>query len=558
MAKKSRTPSPSQLALLEAEESARGWRETVESIVVAIILALLFRTFEAEAFVIPTGSMAPTLMGDHKDVQCPQCKHWYQAGSAARSVSELGRTTATVCPMCRYIRPIDERERPDDSTFTGDRILVNKFAYEIGDPQRWDVIVFRYPGNAKVNYIKRLIGLPNESLRIRGGDIYARAKGEAEFSICRKPPHKLVAMLQLVHDTNYLASDLVQAKIPSRWSSPVAAAEKWSVSEDGHQFSVAATGQQTAWIRYRNLVPPEWHDGNVPTPEMIVPQLIRDFYAYNATIHERGSEGRGGDQWVGDLALEADVQVESDTGVVLLDLVEGGRHYECKIDVATGEARLNIDGGREAFDNDAGGDQGAKVRIASTPLRGKGSYHLRFANCDDRLYLWVNYGEISFAAPATYRSPPVVSAYSRPANDATGDAGDPGDYEPLGIGSHGAALKVTRLKVWRDIYYTSTEADEVSFRPSGREELTYDLGEDQFMPLGDNSPASSDARLWWAPGYEVYGERREPWREPFVRRHLLTGKAFAVYWPHCWYVPVPYTTSMWPLTPNPSRMQRIK
>ena len=38
-------------------------RETIESIVVALVLAFLFRTFEAEAFVIPTGSMAPTLMG---------------------------------------------------------------------------------------------------------------------------------------------------------------------------------------------------------------------------------------------------------------------------------------------------------------------------------------------------------------------------------------------------------------------------------------------------------------------------------------------------------------
>src|SRR6476659_5463063 len=49
-------------------------RETVESIAVAFILAFLFRTFVAEAFVIPTGSMATTLMGRHKDVQCPNCK----------------------------------------------------------------------------------------------------------------------------------------------------------------------------------------------------------------------------------------------------------------------------------------------------------------------------------------------------------------------------------------------------------------------------------------------------------------------------------------------------
>src|SRR5689334_2661262 len=51
-----------------APQRPDGWRETVESIVVAFVLAFLFRTFEAEAFVIPTGSMAPTLYGQHRDV----------------------------------------------------------------------------------------------------------------------------------------------------------------------------------------------------------------------------------------------------------------------------------------------------------------------------------------------------------------------------------------------------------------------------------------------------------------------------------------------------------
>ena len=50
-----------------------GHRDTVEAIVVAFILALVVRGFEAQAFVIPTGSMAPTLMGRHKELACPQC-----------------------------------------------------------------------------------------------------------------------------------------------------------------------------------------------------------------------------------------------------------------------------------------------------------------------------------------------------------------------------------------------------------------------------------------------------------------------------------------------------
>ena len=58
-------------------------RETVESIVVAFTLALLFRAFEAEAFVIPTGSMAPTLMGRHKDLVCESCGRDFRVGCSA-------------------------------------------------------------------------------------------------------------------------------------------------------------------------------------------------------------------------------------------------------------------------------------------------------------------------------------------------------------------------------------------------------------------------------------------------------------------------------------------
>ncbi|MCA9116417.1 MAG: S26 family signal peptidase, partial [Planctomycetaceae bacterium] len=63
-----------------------AFRETVESIVIAFILAFLFRTFEAEAFVIPTGSMAPTLMGRHKDIRCEECGFWYQVGASTEIV----------------------------------------------------------------------------------------------------------------------------------------------------------------------------------------------------------------------------------------------------------------------------------------------------------------------------------------------------------------------------------------------------------------------------------------------------------------------------------------
>ncbi|MEZ6081379.1 MAG: S26 family signal peptidase [Pirellulaceae bacterium] len=73
----------------------QGTRETIESIIVAFILAFLFRAFVAEAFVIPTGSMAPTLMGAHKDLFCQHCGRQYQASASSEFNSATGSE-----PLC--------------------------------------------------------------------------------------------------------------------------------------------------------------------------------------------------------------------------------------------------------------------------------------------------------------------------------------------------------------------------------------------------------------------------------------------------------------------------
>src|SRR3954447_20540890 len=62
---------PAPIATQQAPEG--GVKETIESILVAFILAFIFRAFVVEAFVIPTGSMAPTLLGAHMRFRCPDC-----------------------------------------------------------------------------------------------------------------------------------------------------------------------------------------------------------------------------------------------------------------------------------------------------------------------------------------------------------------------------------------------------------------------------------------------------------------------------------------------------
>src|ERR1700733_945163 len=55
---------------------SRSGRESIESFVV-VFLCFLIWSLEAEGFVIPTGSMAPTLMGRHKEIACPECDYVY-------------------------------------------------------------------------------------------------------------------------------------------------------------------------------------------------------------------------------------------------------------------------------------------------------------------------------------------------------------------------------------------------------------------------------------------------------------------------------------------------
>ncbi len=54
----------------------------------------------------------------------------------------------------------------------GQFLLVNKIAYKVGHPQRNDVIIFHFPLNETKNYIKRVIGLPGETVQVTDGQVY--------------------------------------------------------------------------------------------------------------------------------------------------------------------------------------------------------------------------------------------------------------------------------------------------------------------------------------------------------------------------------------------------
>src|SRR5947208_13966241 len=125
-------------------------KETIESILVAFILAFVFRAFVVEAFVIPSGSMATTLLGAHMRFRCEECGFAFDVNYPASQSddSNIPATThafySSYCPNCGYkVQRADERDRLP--VHYGDRILVLKYLYLLSDPKRWEVVVFKSP-----------------------------------------------------------------------------------------------------------------------------------------------------------------------------------------------------------------------------------------------------------------------------------------------------------------------------------------------------------------------------------------------------------------------------
>jgi len=135
----------------EAPTKTKGrLRENIEAIVVAIILALFIRTFVVQAFKIPSGSMKETLL-------------------------------------------------------IGDHILVNKFIYgvkipyvdktiiAIKDPKREDIVVFKFPEDPKLDFIKRVVGVAGDVVKIRDKKVYVNGEVVERDYAPHTHPHSLPA-----------------------------------------------------------------------------------------------------------------------------------------------------------------------------------------------------------------------------------------------------------------------------------------------------------------------------------------------------------------------------
>src|SRR5262249_15375493 len=130
-------------------------REVVETIVFVVVLVLLLKTFVAEAFVIPTGSMAETLYGYQKMVTCAECGEEFPVNCSSEAEERPPRPVdGCTCPNCEFRFYFVTDPPPCNN---GDRVLVSKFAYThgiFGGPvQPLQVIVFKFPEEPQRNFV---------------------------------------------------------------------------------------------------------------------------------------------------------------------------------------------------------------------------------------------------------------------------------------------------------------------------------------------------------------------------------------------------------------------
>ena len=111
--------------------------------------------------------MAPTIYGMHADVTCENCTCPHAITLSDRLSGSHWKSIGlkpAVCPNCGWATEIPLSV----PTVRGDRILVDKLCR----PERWDIIVFEYPVDPSVNFVKRLVGMPGETVTLASGDLF--------------------------------------------------------------------------------------------------------------------------------------------------------------------------------------------------------------------------------------------------------------------------------------------------------------------------------------------------------------------------------------------------
>ncbi|MFM7039347.1 MAG: S26 family signal peptidase [Planctomycetaceae bacterium] len=542
-----------------SQAPAAGPLRHASDLAVGFVLAvLLLRTFVLEGYLISTGSMAPQLCGFHRRIECPSCGLVFPFGVAFDSSVEgdgggirepQGLRRLAVCPNCSQ-SSIDVREVPNSH---GDQLLVLKHLYDLRPPDRWETVVFRNPSSPGESYVKRVTGLPGERLRLVNGDVYINGR------LAVKPWRQQLEMRIPVTDLNHLPEsspyqlpweldsgwDYSRGRIlggnvePSwvrfrywRWqggrhpvSTPLlreAASADWAafqqreaelpvvlssrVRYDADRQLLECTGVLPAEVQQLLLQDSrkeEFRSAVFRLAALSHLAPVTDRYGYNSMVSSP-------EYVVSDLMLDARISWSEVPRSIDVRVPVGSAMYGLRIDPSAGRALL-VDLDRETL-------------VAEEPLPksvlSSSSLQLQVSNFDRHLAAAIN-GVVLWERIPAVNAGSVPDVIEVSATTAPGDRPDPEkalevslrteQQRRWALGTSSGEVVIEQLRMYRDVFYTPPRG-----RPGESRQAEYEVAADSYFVQGDNSPVSSDSRVWL---------------DSCVPHALLVGKPFLVHLP---------------------------
>ncbi|RME76288.1 MAG: signal peptidase I [Planctomycetota bacterium] len=422
--------------------------ENVEALLVALIFALLIRHFTLEAFVIPTGSMAPTLLGIHAQVTCPNCHYSFSVGNPSFEPGQSSRTLDLVCPNCLLgsQKSLFQKQIRRKDLRGGDKILVNKFYYLWKKPKRWDVIVFLSPQKHHKNFIKRLVGLPGETLQIFHGDLFRKNPKTGKMEILRKPDSVQKHLWMNVYNSAYLE----EKKNRIIWETP-----KEEVEEKLLKETACTECDQVVYQDVRF----QWQ-GNQLNADCTKKKGVLKFHRPIYNIYGYNRALRGGNL-VGDIRCTFEGKFSSQ-GRIVVDLSRPLKRFQVKMDFKAKKIILYEGAWKEE-----------KILEKPFPVSAEKWHHYDIAHVDGQIWLKVDGIE---KIRYLYPSPLTVEDEDQ-------------QRFWLKFRFFQSQVNLRKLHIYRDIHYTDSLSNFGVNEP-------VTLKQDEYFALGDNSPNSQDSRDW--------------------------------------------------------------